>query len=338
MQTVYDHIAANNRKTWLLLLLFPTVLSVLTILATVLAFYAMGDLRFAAHFVTPHQEFLLSHNITVTTDNIYWLAGWFFISSYLPFVFGVAITWMLISYFLGDTMMLSFARALPLEKPENPQVYRLVENVAIAAGLPMPKIYIINDESLNAFATGRDPKHASIALTTGIIAKLEPLELEGVIAHEMAHIGNRDIRLNMMIITGLSVFAFLAEMIGRSLRYSTTSNSKDSGQFKILLLAIMLALIVFNFFVAPIIQMAISRAREYAADATGALITRNPRALASALQKISSDARVEILDGKKTMSTACIADPREPKVAFQSMLATHPPIRSRIKRLMEMGG
>ena len=201
----------------------------------------------------------------------------------------------------------------------------------------MPQIYIVDDESLNAFATGRDPKHASIALTTGIINKLEPLELEGVIAHEMAHIGNRDIRLNMMIITGLSVFAFLAEMIGRSLRYPI-SNNKDSGKIKILLLAVMLALIVFNFFVAPIIQMAISRAREYAADATGALITRNPRALASALQKISSDARVEILDGKKTMSTACIADPREPKVAFQSMLATHPPIRTRIKRLMEMVG
>ena len=337
MKTIYDHIAANNRKTWLLLLLFPTALSILTILATVLAFYAMGDLRFAAQFVAPHQEFLLSHNITITTGNVYWLAGWFFISSYLPFVFGVAIIWMLISYFCGDTMMLSFARALPLQKQENPQVYRLVENVAIAAGLPMPKIYIVDDESLNAFATGRDPKHASIALTTGIINKLGPLELEGVIAHEMAHIGNRDIRLNMMIITGLSVFAFLAEMIGRSLRYPI-SNNKDSGKIKILLLAVMLALIVFNFFVAPIIQMAISRAREYAADATGALITRNPRALASALKKISSDARVEILDGKKTMSTACIADPREPKVAFQSMLATHPPIRTRIKRLMEMGG
>lgn len=208
MQTVYDHIAANNRKTWLLLLLFPTVLSLLTILATVLAFYAMGDLRFAAHFVTPHQEFLLSHNIAITAGNVYWLAGGFFIASYLPFVFGTAITWMLISYFFGDTMMLSFAHALPLQKQENPQVYRLVENVAIAAGLPMPKVYIVDDESLNAFATGRDPKHASIALTTGIIAKLEPLELEGVIAHEMAHIGNRDIRLNMMIITGLSVFAF----------------------------------------------------------------------------------------------------------------------------------
>lgn len=105
-------------------------------------------------------------------------------------------------------MMLSFAHALPLQKQENPQVYRLVENVAIAAGLPMPKVYIVDDESLNAFATGRDPKHASIALTTGIIAKLEPLELEGVIAHEMAHIGNRDIRLNMMIITGSACLPF----------------------------------------------------------------------------------------------------------------------------------
>ena len=107
MQTVYDHIAANNRKTWLLLLLFPTVLSLLTILATVLAFYAMGDLRFAAHFVTPHQEFLLSHNIAITAGNVYWLAGGFFIASYLPFVFGTAITWMLISYFSCLKNMLS---------------------------------------------------------------------------------------------------------------------------------------------------------------------------------------------------------------------------------------
>ena len=337
MLTIYDHIAANNRKTWLLVLLFPLSLCVLTIGAAVIAFYVMGDLKFAAYFVVPYQNFLQEHNISLTTDNIYFLAGVFFIAGYLPYVIGSGLLWMAVSYFFGDAMMLGFAHARPLEKQDNPQVYRAVENVAIAAGLPMPAVFVINDESLNAFATGRDPKHASVALTTGIIQKLDPLELEGVIAHEMAHIGNRDIRLNMLIITGLSVFAFLAEMIGRSLRYSTSS-SKDSGKFKILLLAIMLALLVFNFFVAPIIQMAISRSREYAADATGALITRNPKALASALQKISADARIEILDGKKTMSTACIADPREPKAAFQSMLATHPPIRIRIKRLMEMGG
>lgn len=337
MLTIYDHIAANNRKTWLLVLLFPLSLCVLTIGAAVIAFYVMGDLKFAAHFVVPHQNFLQEHNISITTGNIYFLAGVFFIAGYLPYVIGSGLLWMAVSYFFGDVMMLGFAYARPLEKQDNPQVYRAVENVAIAAGLPMPAVFVINDESLNAFATGRDPKHASVALTTGIIQKLEPLELEGVIAHEMAHIGNRDIRLNMLIITGLSIFGFLADIIRSHVIYGG-SGSKDQQRTKFLLLAVMIALIIFNFIVAPLIQMAISRSREYAADATGALITRNPKALASALQKISGDARVEVLDRQATISAACIADPRDRRVAFQSLLGTHPPVKERIRRLLAMSG
>lgn len=338
MKTVYDHIAANNFKTFLLLLLFPLTLWVLTTAAVVVAFYLMGDAKLAASTIAPYRDFLLNHDIAVTPGNIYLLAGIFFIVGYLPFILGLGITWMAVSYFMGDAMMLGSVYARPLEKKDNPQVYRAVENVAIAAGLPMPQVFIINDESLNAFATGRDPTHAAIALTSGIIKKLEPLELEGVIAHEMAHIGNRDIRLNMLIITGLGIFSLMADILRRSLFHHSSGSNRNQAQAKILLFAVMLALMVFNFVVAPLIRMAVSRSREYAADASGALITRNPKALASALQKIAGDARVEVFDKQNTLATACIADPRDTGSAFAGMLQTHPPVSIRIRRLLEMAG
>ncbi len=337
MLTIYDHIAANNRKTLLLLLLFPLSLSILTITAAIIAFYAIGDLEFAARFIAPYQNFLTEHGIPVNSVSIYFLAGIFFIAGYLPFVIIISLLWLTISYFFGDKMMLGFSNAKSLEKKDNPQVYRAVENVSIAAGLPMPKVFIIEDEALNAFATGRNPEHASIALTRGILNKLAPLELEGVIAHEMAHIGNRDMRLNMLIITGINIFGFFAEAIRSKMIFRTNiGNNKKQNQMKILLFALMIALIIFNFIIAPLIQRAVSRSREYAADATGALITRNPHALADALQKISANAGVEILDKQNTISVACIADPRKQPIIFQKLQATHPPIEERINRLRSM--
>ena len=337
MLTIYDHIAANNRKTLLLLLLFPASLGILTIGASIIAFCLIGDPEFAAQFIAPHQNFLTEYGIPVNSISIYFLAGIFFIAGYLPFVIGLSLFWLAVSYFFGDKMMLGFSNAAPLEKNDNPQAYRAVENVAIAAGLPMPKVFVIDDTSLNAFATGRDPKHASVALTRGIMEKLSPLELEGVIAHEMAHIGNRDIRLNMLIITGINIFGFLAESIRSKMIFRTRDSDNQSKQ-KILLFAVMIALLIFNFIIAPLIQRAVFRSREFAADATGALITRNPRALADALQKISADATVEILDKQSTISVACIENPRKQPAFFQKMLATHPPVDERIRRLLAMSG
>ena len=311
-KTVYDHIASNNLKTVLLVVAMPILLLIIT-------FVVMG----IAFMNSPNNWQLAFHMLKEVG---------------LP-VAGVALVWGVVSYFIGDKMMLGFAGA-QLVPDDNvlahKKIYNAVENVAIAAGLPMPKVYLIEDDSLNAFATGHSPKTASVALTTGIVAKLKPLELEAVIAHEMGHIGNRDIRLNLIIITGLGVCAMLAEMLFRMGGHSGRNN-KDEGAAKAAIFLIGIALLIFNFIVAPIIRMAISRTREYAADATAAYITRNPAALASALRKISEDARVEVLDESKNMAHACIYDPLDPnRMAFFG--STHPPIEKRIERLNQMAG
>lgn len=335
---IYDHIASNNRRTWLLIFLFPLMISLLVVAACVIAMFIINDPQFAIDGLGIWKSFLYNHqNLLSTTNQLFFWGGVGYASMALPVVFAIALGWMGISYLFGDKMMLGFAGAEPLKQADNPQVYRAVENVAIAAGLPMPKVYVIDDVSMNAFATGRSPKSASIALTKGIIARLEPLELEGVIAHEMAHIGNRDMRLNMLIITGLSIFAFAAELL--RIRLFTTGGGRKQNQAQILIFAIIIALLIFNALVAPIIRLAISRTREYAADATGALITRNPLALASALRKITTDSRVEVLDKQPAMATACIADPKEhTPLALNGLTSTHPSTEKRIKRLMEMSG
>lgn len=309
--TVYDHIRSNNIRTVWLILLFPVSLIVL--------FYMLSYL-----FLVGQEENALS------IIN-------YFVLKIGPFIFGGAWIWICISYFWGDQMMMDFAGAISLspQHPENKQLFRLIENTALSAGLPMPKVYVIEDEALNAFATGRSPQTASIALTSGIVKKLSSRELQGVIAHELAHIGNRDIRLNLLIITGLGIFGFLADMAWRSV-FRARSSAKESGQVKLLLFAIGIALIVFNWVVAPLIQMAISRTREYAADATGALITRNPSALADALDKISQDARVEVLDKTPAMASVCIYSPLDKKAV--GLYDTHPPIQERIRRLRAMSG
>ena len=204
--------------------------------------------------------------------------------------------------------------------------------------MPTPRVYIIDDASMNAFATGRSPRDASVALTRGIIKRLDRLELEGVIAHEMAHIGNRDIRLDMLLITGVGVTVFAADFIGRMLASGVgrSSNDNDNKGGAAVLLMVWLAFMVFNFIITPLLRMAVSRNREYAADATGAYITRNPHALASALQKITTDSRVECLDKMKSMSAVCIANPRSLREFSSSLLATHPPVEKRIERLESM--
>ncbi len=228
-------------------------------------------------------------------------------------------------------MMLSSANAHQVQ-PEEPQykdVFRSVENVALAAGLPTPKVYIINDDSLNAFATGRSPKDATVALTRGIIKKLTKLELEGVIAHEMAHIGNRDIRTDMLLITGVGVTVFAADIILRMAM--TGGNRDDKNNSAAILLMVWLAFMVFNLLITPLLRMAISRSHEYNADATGAQITRNPHALANALRKISDDPKIEAVGKTASMAAVFIENP-----GIKSLFATHPPVGERIKRLESM--
>ncbi len=305
VQTVYDHIRSNNIKTILLVALFPIIFIALVFLFT--------------WIVVPADEAL------VTTIQVA-----------IP-TFIACMVWLLISWAFGDSMMLNFAHAQEIseEDKNNREIFRTVENVAIAAGLPRPKVYIIDDDSMNAFATGRSPSDASVALTRGIIKKLDRLELEGVIAHEMAHIGNRDIRLDMLLITGVGVTVFTADIILR-LALSGNNSRDDNKNGAAILFMVWLAFMVFNWIITPLLRMAISRNREYAADATGAQITRNPKALASALKKITTDSRVECLDKVKSMSAVCIAYPGGPREFVSSLMATHPPVEERIKRLESM--
>ena len=306
VKTVYDHIRSNNIKTILLVVAFPLIFIALVFLFTWLV-------------VPADQALTTTIQVAIPT-------------------FIACAVWLLISWAFGDSMMLHSARAHEISDsdPKNREIFRSVENVAIAAGLPCPRVYIIDDDSMNAFATGRSPKDASVALTRGIIKKLDKLELEGVIAHEMAHIGNRDIRLDMMLITGVGVTVFAADIIFR-LAISSNRNSNDSkNNSGAILLMVWLAFMVFNWIITPILRMAVSRNREYAADATGAHITRNPKALASALRKITTDSRVECLDKVKSMAAVCIAYPGGPKEFASSLMATHPPVEKRIERLESM--
>lgn len=244
----------------------------------------------------------------------------------------LALIWTWISYFWGDKMALASNRAKPIEKSDNPELYRIVENLAIAAGLPTPKIHIIHSPAVNAFATGRDPNHASVAVTTGILERLEKKELEGVLAHELSHIGNYDIRL-LMLVTAL--FGVVM-MIHRLWWYGghggrRQGGSKGSG----LLVMIGVLFLVFGPLFASLIKLAISRRREFLADASGALLTRYPEGLASALEKIAHDPR-ELDSATEGTAHLFFANPfRRGSVA--TLFSTHPPIEERIKALRGMG-
>jgi len=312
MKTVYDHIKSNNRKSLMLVLLFPMIFVGLVFLFV-----------WAALALTNETGQLMMHEALAVTTSVA-----------IPVV-GIALIWMLISWAFGDSMMLSMAGAYQVheDQREYRELFKTVQNVSLAAGLPMPRVYIIDDKGLNAFATGRGPKDASVAFTRGIIGALNREELEGVIAHEMAHIGNRDIRMDMLIITGLGVTFFAADLLFRMMIFSGRGNSKDAGKVKAIIMAVWLAFMVFNFIISPILRMAISRKREYLADATGAFITRNPKALASALKKISMNSRVKTVESSNAMAEAFIADPRK---SLNGLFATHPPIKERIKQLNNM--
>lgn len=306
VKTVYDHIRSNNIKTVFLVICFPLIFIALIFLFT---------------WIVAPIDTALQTTVSVA----------------IPTFIACAV-WLVISWAFGDSMMLHSAHAHEIfdDDKQNREIFRAVENVAIAAGLPRPRVYIIDDDSMNAFATGRSPRDASVALTRGIIKKLDNLELQGVIAHEMAHIGNRDIRLDMMLITGVGVTVFAADMILRLAIVGNNGDNDNRGNGAAVLLMVWLAFMVFNWIITPILRMAVSRNREYAADATGAQITRNPMALANALRKITTDARVECLDKVKSMSAVCIAYPGGPREFVSSLMATHPPVEKRIERLESM--
>ena len=239
------------------------------------------------------------------------------------------------SYWYSDKIVLRMSRAKEIKERSYPELYRLVENLCIAAGLPLPKIYIIDEAAPNAFATGRDPKHAVIAVTKGLLEKLDRSELEGVLAHELSHIGNWDTLLQTVVVILVGLVVLLSDWF---LRWTWLGgrrrDSQEGGQLGTIMLLIGIGLAILSPFFAVLIQMAISRKREFLADASGALLTRYPEGLARALEKISQD-KTPLRVANKATAHMYIANPFKGK-KVRKLFMTHPPIEERIRALRGM--
>ncbi len=252
---------------------------------------------------------------------------------------GVSIGMSLISYFFSDKIVLTMSKAKEVDRRTNPEIYRLVENLAITAGLPTPKIYIIEDTALNAFATGRDPKHAVIAFTTGIIQRLDKTELEGVTAHELSHIGNYDIRLSTIVVVLVGVVALLSDCFLRISFWGGHRRRKGGSQLDDIFAVLGITLAILAPIIATLIQLAISRQREYLADSSGIMLTRYPQGLANALRKLAADHEPLEVANKATAHLYIVNPLKDlhgrPVGLFAKLFSTHPPISERIKRLEE---
>ena len=259
----------------------------------------------------------------------------FFLSS-LPYTMGIVIIWFLIAYWANTSIINSATGSKPLDRIENKRVYNLVENLCMSQGMKMPKINIIYDSSLNAFASGINERTYTVTLSEGIIKKLNDEELEAVIAHELSHIRNRDVRLLIISIVFVGIFSMLTEITLYTITHiRVRSNSKGSGGiFLFILLALVIAAIGYLF--SSLMRFAISRKREYMADAGSAEMTKNPLALASALRKISADPAIEAVE-RKDVAQLFIQNPKKKSKSIFSgingLFATHPPIEKRIEIL-----
>jgi heat shock protein HtpX len=287
---MYSQIAANKRKTWVIMLFFVVI---------------VGGLGWL------YGQYLGSPTIT-------------------PYVLAGALVYALISYWVGSRASLALNGAHEIQKSDNPRLWRIVENLSITEGMPMPKVYVIEDMALNAFATGRKPESSAVCATTGLLEVLDDTELEGVFAHEMGHIKNYDIRVSMVAFALVAVIGLMADILLR-LTWFRDDERKEGNQV-ILVLGILAAILAP--LIATLIQLAISRRREYLADATGALTTRYPEGLARALEKIGANGSVL---RRQNASTAHLffANPLRGG-SLAGLFSTHPPIEDRIRRLREM--
>ncbi|MBP6856066.1 MAG: M48 family metallopeptidase [Candidatus Pacebacteria bacterium] len=294
MATLYTHQAQNIRKTWLLMTVFLMVVVGLGLLFS----QVYGDPTILYFFVI----FAIVMNIT--------------------------------SYWFSDKIVVSLAGAKPADPKNDIELIRIVENLAITAGLPMPKVYIVQDSAPNAFATGRDPKHSVVAVTTGLMSILDRSELEGVIAHELAHIGNRDMLVSTVAVVLVGFISIISDVFLRMGMWGSGSRDNDNKGGNILMIVAIVAAIL-----APIagmlLQLGISRRREYLADASGALLTRYPEGLANALRKIGGHSAP-----MKKQSTAIahlyLADPKGKTSKMAQLFMTHPPMQSRINALLNI--
>lgn len=300
MATIYTQADSNTRKTWALLTGFFVFI------------------------------ILLGWLFTYLSNNDAFLYVAFFISCLMSFG----------SYWWSDKLVLSMTRAIPVDHDKNPELYHIVENLCITAGLPVPKIYITPDMQPNAFATGRDKDHAVVCVTQGLLNRLEKKELEGVIAHELSHIGNKDMLLGTVIVILVGVVSMISNMFLRMNMFGgrRRNDDREGGNLGAILMVVGILAAILAPIAATLMQLAISRKREFLADADGALLTRYPEGLASALEKISGD-----LTPMQTANTATshlfISDPFKGKQKenwFVKLFSTHPPAEERIKILREM--
>ncbi|MDP3710508.1 MAG: zinc metalloprotease HtpX [bacterium] len=308
MSTLYTHQSSNIRKTWLLMSLFFGVVIAI---------------------------------------------GWIFSGAYgnpsiLYFAVFFSILMNVVGYWFSDKIALALHHAKPVEMKSNPELYRILENLSITAGLPMPKFYLIQDPAPNAFATGRNPKNASVAVTTGLLEKLERSELEGVLAHELSHIGNRDMLVSTVAVVLVGFVSIVADMFMRSMWFGGMSNDDDRGKAGGFLVIIGILLSILAPIFASLIHLAISRRREFLADASGALLTRYPEGLASALGKIASYGRPIRTATNATAHLFFenpfgadrdgdgIPDHKQKTPWIVKIFSTHPPIEERIKILKNL--
>jgi len=250
-------------------------------------------------------------------------------------IIGFVALYALIQYYAAGAFAVAASGAVQITKADNPRLWRIVENISISEGMPMPKVYLIRDEAPNAFASGRDPKHAVVAATTGLLAIMDDNELQGVMAHEMAHVKNYDIRVSTIVFGLVSAVGILADFFIRMAFYSSHSRSKDSGQLAIFLIVFGIVAWIISALIGPIVSAAVSRQREYLADASGAEITRFPEGLQGALAKLR-DYGKPMQRASSSMAHMYISDPIKPSVA-QRLFSTHPPLDKRIERLGTIG-
>ena len=295
----------NNTRSIILLVLFPLVFYALTFI-----FFFLFDFF--------QEEDAIADPVASTLRT-------------LPIITVIIAVWFIIAWASHSTMINKATGSRPLERKENKRIYNLVENLAITAGMTMPKVNIIEDDSLNAFASGINNKTYTISLSRGIINKLNDDELEGVIAHELTHIRNRDVRLLIVSVVFVGIFAFVTQALLRTFLYGG-GRSRDNKNGAAIVIIMLLAAV--GWFLSTIFRFALSRKREYMADAGAAELTRKPGSLASALRKVSQDARIEAVT-RQDVAQMFIENPGEKKkkVSFSSMFATHPPIDHRIQIL-----
>lgn len=300
MRIMFDEVRNNKMRSWALVLLFVILIGLLG--ATIGLVY--GDVSFGLF-------------IAVIFSLVYSFVG----------------------FYSGDQMILTMTGAKPVTKKEYPYLFHTIEALSISAGIPVPKAYVINDSALNAFATGRDYKHASITVTSGLLDKMNRQELEGVVAHEMSHIKNYDIRFMMLTAVLVGLATLLSDFLLRSLLWGRGGrrDSKGGGNVTIVLIVLGLVLAVLTPFIGELIKLAVSRKREYMADANAAVITRYPSGLASALKKIAGDPDPLVDQANRATAHLFISTPFRNKTGFvTNLFSTHPPIEERIKRLEAM--